>query len=307
MDVKDLLDSGDLWPHQVEAIRTARNYIEQQKGNQGPKPSALLRLPTGTGKSGIMTVLSRCYEDTKNVLILTPSKLIREQLSQDIASGFFETIGVDNDLFVKEVKQFLPSHKVEEWTEEKLADSEWEGDKWDAAETEDIIKQSKRVVLVSTIQALDILRKQYENTYNLVGRHIDLVMFDEGHREPAPEWAISVRGFNKPTILLTATPYRNDHKQFNVEPSHSFRFTHKDAVTDNYIRNVDFIDFEAQGANNFVKRLLKVYKEQIVPRKPSYIDTPRVIIKCEDDNSIKEIVTELQKKDQTVVSRIGKL
>lgn len=41
-------------------------------------------------------------------------------------------------------------------------------------------------------------------------RNIDLVTVDEGHREPAPKWAREVRVLARHTILLAATPYRND-------------------------------------------------------------------------------------------------
>ena len=47
----------------------------------------------------------------------------------------------------------------------------------------------------------------------------DLVIVDEGHYEPAVSWSRGVREFNLPTVLLSATPYRNDYKSFRVPRS----------------------------------------------------------------------------------------
>jgi superfamily II DNA or RNA helicase len=42
-------------------------------------------------------------------------------------------------------------------------------------------------------------------------RSVDLVIVDEGHHEPAFSWAQAVRTLKKPTVVFSATPYRNDY------------------------------------------------------------------------------------------------
>jgi site-specific recombinase XerD len=100
----------------------------------------------------------------------------------------------------------------------------------------DIILQhvpgSERAVLVGTYQALDMIRrrskdprperaakrKSAEDLLQLLAT-FDLILVDEGHYEPAVSWSKGVRELNRPTVLLSATPYRND---FNT---HSLRRT----------------------------------------------------------------------------------
>ena len=69
-----------------------------------------------------------------------------------------------------------------------------------------------------------------------------MIIVDEGHREPAPKWAESVRELKKPTVLFTATPCRNDHKMFNVDPDYVYTYSHHKAVNERYIREVKFYE-----------------------------------------------------------------
>ena len=40
--------------------------------------------------------------------------------------------------------------------------------------------------------------------------NVNLLFFDEGHREPAKYWRTVIRQFDCKKVLFTATPYRND-------------------------------------------------------------------------------------------------
>jgi superfamily II DNA or RNA helicase len=51
---------------------------------------------------------------------------------------------------------------------------------------------------------------------------VDLVLFDEGHHEPALRWSETVRKIYKPRIIFTATPFRNDLKLFDVDLQHAY-------------------------------------------------------------------------------------
>jgi superfamily II DNA or RNA helicase len=92
-------------------------------------------------------------------------------------------------------------------------------------------------VLVGTYQALDMIRRQSKNTRmtSAADRKVaedalgllasfDLVLVDEGHYEPAISWSKGVRELNRPTILLSATPYRNDFKSFRVRGRFVFNY-----------------------------------------------------------------------------------
>jgi superfamily II DNA or RNA helicase len=61
-------------------------------------------------------------------------------------------------------------------------------------------------------------------------RSADLVIVDEGHHEPAYSWAQAVRSLGKPTVVLSATPYRNDYKYFELSGRFVFNLSWEEAV-----------------------------------------------------------------------------
>jgi superfamily II DNA or RNA helicase len=69
-------------------------------------------------------------------------------------------------------------------------------------------------------------------------KSVDLVIVDEGHHEPAYSWAQAVRA--KPTIIFSATPYRNDYKYFEIDGNFVFNLPWQEAVREKLIREVVF-------------------------------------------------------------------
>jgi hypothetical protein len=78
-----------LWDHQKSAIVLCVAYLNadrviSEEGNV--TEAALLKLPTGTGKSGIVAALTRCVPKVKRILVLTPRIALTDQLKKDIQS-----------------------------------------------------------------------------------------------------------------------------------------------------------------------------------------------------------------------------
>jgi len=259
----------DLWPHQKSAVEMVRSY--QQANPQG---SALVRMPTGTGKSGVITVLSRCFPDAPTVLVVVPWIALREQLEDDISSKFFvERLKLHPEHWKKDVKKFKPStlDKVLERTEGRPA------------------------ILLCTIQTLQAVFKKKKQLYNRLRRTVGLVLVDEGHREPALEWAEAIRKLGKPTALFTATPYRNDHKVFAVNPGHVFAFTHHAAVDQRFIRGVDFQQENLSSSpDEFVAALVKFWNREAPQFQKKGIKDPRVIVRCATNDAVNAITTKLR-------------
>ncbi len=109
-----------------------------------------------------------------------------------------------------------------------------------------------RAILVGTHQALGDVRKAALDPDDrdsgdaavLLARirdEFDLVIVDEGHYEPAISWSRGVREFNLPTLLLSATPYRNDYKSFRVRGRYLFNFPYQEAIDRRVIRPAEII------------------------------------------------------------------
>ena len=85
-----------LWDHQRAAIGTVVAYLRAEKAiPERPEhtEAALLKLPTGTGKSGVIAVIARCLPEVRKVLVLTPREALTKQLLRDIRFRFWKNIG----------------------------------------------------------------------------------------------------------------------------------------------------------------------------------------------------------------------
>jgi superfamily II DNA or RNA helicase len=237
-----------LWEHQRAAIETMLAYLcadPHLPERPQVREAALLKLPTGTGKSGIVAVLARCLPKVKRALILTPRESLVVQMSDDVRYRFWGHLGYDVTIgktFTADATEF-GAELMDVYVETLLP-----------SHSDTILHHvpvSDRALLVGTYQALDLIRrrakdtrpqratkqKAAENLLKLLGT-FDLVVVDEGHYEPAVSWSKGVRELNRPTVLLSATPYRNDFKSFRVRGRFVFNYPHAAAVDAHVIRDV---------------------------------------------------------------------
>jgi superfamily II DNA or RNA helicase len=296
-----------LWNHQKAAIGTVVAYLSGDKSlpeRPEHKEAALLKLPTGTGKSGIIAVVARCLPGVRKVLVLTPREVLTKQLLKDIRYRFWKHIGCavkegqlftatadafGNDLETVYTEMFLPSRSKHMVVHLEGAD---------------------RAVLVGTHQALDMIRRialDKDNPNSTVcGRLLqgikdsfDLICVDEGHYEPAVSWSQGVRDFNLPTVLLSATPYRNDYKSFRVRGRYLFNYPYADAVKERIIRPVEIVVPErasaARGANA-IEQFVQLLKFELPKRLRStqrwFKDEgtlPKVMVRAQDLDTLETL------------------
>lgn len=308
-----------LWEHQQAAIGTVVAYLSGDKAiPERPDhiEAALLKLPTGTGKSGIVAVLARCLPDVRRVLVLTPRTALVEQLIADIRYRFWSHLGYEVNgtaLFTADaralgraledvyVEQFLPSNV--RGISEHLG-----GDEID------------RVILVGTHQALGEVRKKAfdpddpasgdcEAILAKIRASFDLVVVDEGHYEPAISWSRGVREFNLPTLLLSATPYRNDYKSFRVRGRYLFNFPYQQAVDGRIIRPAEIIvpqegerpDGREASVTQFVDMLHRELPDRLrqAGRWFRHGGAPKVMVRGDDLETLTLLQTEINRVFET--------
>lgn len=73
---------------------------------------------------------------------------------------------------------------------------------------------------------------------------IDVVLVDEGHCEPAHSWSVTIRGFEKPIVLFTATPYRNDLRAFKIDPKAIHVTKFMEVLKQRFVRKVEIVSVE---------------------------------------------------------------
>ncbi|WP_139023754.1 DEAD/DEAH box helicase, partial [Bacillus cereus] len=172
--------SPHLRDYQIKAIEKSIDYIKSDCSDQ-----ALIKMATGTGKTIIIGVLAGFIRGVNNILIVSPSEAIRDQLFKEIKVDLWKKFGLEVNIR-KSVNKLFPRNVC------------------------NLVDKQEKKIFVTTIQALTKIKNKKKEAYGQLKEQIDLILFDEGHKEPAPTWSQTIRDFKQKTILFSATPVRND-------------------------------------------------------------------------------------------------
>lgn len=261
---KASIKSTPLWDHQRKAINTIRKYLSAAKVNRNIG-AALVHMPTGTGKSGVIAVSSHFLKNVGCVLLLCPRIALRDQLAREVGGRFFTKLNLDANSLPKKVqivKRGFPKITTDEYS---------------------------CTIFVMTIQMLHSWANRENEDYYKLKKHLDLLIIDEGHYEPAISWRDAIRTIHRPRIIFTATPFRNDLKLFDINYDYAFSYTFHDAVSDKIIRRVQIHPRRQSGTpRDFVKDVVNFYDKNLHGRG-SKGEEPRGIIRCESQATIRQI------------------
>lgn len=300
-----------LWAHQRRAIETVAAYLAADPHlpeRPAVREAALLKLPTGTGKSGIVAVLARCPPKVRRVLVLTPRQSLVEQMNDDVRFRFWKHLGYD----VAEGKTFVASAsdfgaELGPVYAERLLPSRADSILHHATTV-------NRIFLVGTYQALDLVRRRSRDArperetkrkqalalLKLLAS-FDLVLVDEGHYEPAISWSKAVRELNRPTVLLSATPYRNDFKSFRVRGRFVYNYPHAEAVQHRIIRDIETVVAQrgrGSAAEKFVAGMAHVLPG-LLRRAEAWTKTPKVMVRGDDLDTLIDLQALIDKAFKT--------
>jgi len=182
-----------LYDHQIKAVLDAKKYFDKSKRTHN---IGLIQVPTGGGKSGIISLLPYALGSQK-VIVLSPSKVITGQLETTFGGRYAETsfyikMGiVDRDI----LNEFLPhtntirsSHQIPDMSRADLV----------------IVNAQK---FTRTNRPEIILNGNHGSIPTNIFDNFDTIIVDEAHHYPARTWSDIVQIFNnKKIIFLTATP-----------------------------------------------------------------------------------------------------
>ena len=276
-DGKTYRQDRALWQPQRAAVEFVQAYLACQEhmpttsaSKDRPIPilrreSALVKMPTGTGKTAVIAALACASPQVARTLIITPRKALVAQMCDDLCFALWQKLGC---LFMDgELREGLSPHAISEALTGvdsrkhvlKLSHEYYELIERRLREQ----KAGRREVVVGTFNALhrifglkapphrskfdSALQPPAKSLESLKGgvsgfrkllKSVDLVIVDEGHYEPAYSWAQCIRELDKPTVLLSATPYRNDFKYFQIDGHFTFNLPFPNAVDNKLIRRV---------------------------------------------------------------------
>ncbi|MBR0684075.1 DEAD/DEAH box helicase family protein [Roseomonas eburnea] len=254
---------------QRRAVAFVQAYLaaRQISAANAQRESALIKMPTGTGKTGIIAAIACAQPGPFKTLVLTPRKALVRQMARDLSTKFWRNLGAAYT--ADGLQEGLGQHELDEIAKRqkgrgspiRILSADQYATIWEERERD-------QQIWVGTFNALHrLLQIEPPAHRDLYGREVkaaaaslanlepddigdpteefralirsaDLVIVDEGHHEPAYSWAQAVRSLGKPTVVLSATPYRNDYKYFELSGRFVFNLSWAEAVDQELIREV---------------------------------------------------------------------
>jgi len=187
------------------------------------KQPAIVTMPTGSGKTTVLMAVAFSLR-AKRVLILTPSRLVREQ----IAENFSALVDLKK---IEALPLDLASPKVFA-TEGTIGSDE----AWEHLRQYDVV-----VATVPSVSPRDgVIPAPPADLF-------DLVLVDEAHHAPARTWSHLLNLLHDAKqVLFTATPFRRDEKE--IKGKFVFTYDVKRAYQDRVFGDITFEPVERGGA-----------------------------------------------------------
>ena len=198
------------------------------------------------------------------VIVMAPRIGIREQLTRYIDKRFFEHAGIDATSLPRKIFELKDGND-------------------DPGDLKDL-------VITTTVQLLTSLQKKNAPLYQELRNKAVLVLFDEGHYEPAALWSQVVRSLPCARIIFTATAFRDDFKTFDIDSDHAFRYGFDEARRARYIRNVQMHGYVPERSPvAFAAQVIEAYDRIFSAPDEGHADRPRVIVRCDRPEEIRQI------------------
>ena len=229
------------------------------------KHVALVSMPTGSGKTGVIACLPYYlgtiklpqsdeprYLFDKPILVIAPNLVIRDQLKQEL------TVMDDSKLPFLIRMDIVPK----DWHHEVLPNP------LSIEKTSELRNQSHlQTAKIVIANAQKFLAANWED--HLDDNLFRLVIVDEAHHHPAPIWRRIVNKFRSPdcpVFFFTATPYRTDGK--DILPLEESCIAHhlslKTAVREGIIRETQFQELTAFDLDELSLREPEKYSPKVI-------------------------------------------
>lgn len=225
---------------------------------------AVIALPTGTGKTAVLQLTPFVWS-SKRVLVLTPSRLVRDQISKSFSQlTLLKNLGVlPNDLSLP-VTSSISKRIVDEkiWEDFRSAD----------------------VVVTTPMSASPSITGVARPPADL----FDLVMVDEAHHSPAVSYAALLDCFpNARKACFTATPFRRDKKV--VPGKLVYNYPMKDAIADGTYGKIEYLACEPEAGANHDVAIAKLAQKTFFADVKAGLDH-RIMVRTDSVSRAKALV-----------------
>ena len=259
-----------LLPHQHEACKKLREWFCKLEDKK--QEIALVSMPTGTGKTGIICCLPFFLAEekplepnlevkfSKPILVIAPNLEIASQLERSITISSQDPFQQENFLLKREI---VPPD----------ADKDLK---------RDVIPSGRKVENTSEIQAETFLehhdfiianaQKFLEGSWEerLPNDFFQAVIVDEAHHFPAKTWSRIIKKFKShaKVVFLTATPYRSDRQEVVSKENFAYSLSLKEARDKGVIRRTTWneldckADDDQEARNSILNKIHRIQQEK---------------------------------------------
>lgn len=226
---------------------------------------ALLTIPTGAGKTAVLIAAAFLLK-SKRVLVITPSRLVREQITEQ-----FESLDVLKDIGA--LPNSLTNPKT--YSTQKKLDSAID---WESLREFDVV--------VGTVPSIS---PSYESIPLPPDDLFDLVLVDEAHHSPARTWEAIIDSCSKSKkVLLTATPFRRDNKEIKGRLVYSYSLAK--AYQDGIFGEITFVPVELDdpSISSDVAIAKETYEQYHQDKNSGY--EHRIMVRTDSKKRAKELL-----------------
>lgn len=190
------------------------HFIRDEK-----KSHALIVLPTGVGKTGVIGI-SPYFISKGKVLIIAPRVAIKDTLVKELDSLNPNNFWIKRNVFNS--SEFLPS----------------------VCEYSPLL--SKDILDISNIIILNVHKLQSRLDSSILNflpkDYFDLIIIDEAHHSTAKTWADAINHFSDAKVIkLTGTPFRTDGQKIEGELVYNYKLAL--AMAKNYIKSLENLTY----------------------------------------------------------------
>jgi DNA repair protein RadD len=199
---------------QKEGYVAARDFLASGKGK------AVLQLPVGCGKTGLIAILPFGVAMGR-VLVIAPNLTIRDELQRALDVANRRTCFWSKCHVLSPAQMSAgPYLAVLDGKDANIHDCD-----------------NSHVVLTN-IQQLASSADRWLSSFD--DNYFDLILVDEGHHNAAPSWKKVFERFPRAKVVsLTATPFRSDNREVEGDPV--YRYSFKRAMLKGYIKRLQSV------------------------------------------------------------------
>lgn len=207
----NIYDNTELREPQINAYRAVYDHFV----TDGRTNHAIIVLPTGVGKTGLMGILPY-FISKGRVLVITPQLVIKDAVLDSLDPDY--------------PGNFWTARKVFESTSSLPCLIEYEGS--------DTKKEWLDAANIVVLNVHKLQQRLDSSLLNRVGRDFfDMIIIDEAHHSTARTWVEAIQYFsNAKVVKLTGTPFRTDKEKITGDLVYKYKLSM--AMAHGYVKSL---------------------------------------------------------------------